>query len=114
MPLSRLTRRPVLTAAFVLAVAVTVFFAVRLVLFTLFWADPTHREQPIEGWMSPGYVAHSWDLPREKVAGSLDLEPRTDGRRLTLDEIAEERGVPVADLIATLEAMIAAHRADRP
>ncbi len=39
-----------LLIAFVLALAVTLFFAVRLALFTLYWQDPAHRNEPIAGW----------------------------------------------------------------
>lgn len=66
-------------------------------------------DQTIEGWMTPRYVAHSWDVPREVMTG-LGFERGTDGPR-PLSRIAEDRGIPVDVLIAEIEAAIAAHRA---
>lgn len=66
------------------------------------------RDQIIEGWMTPRYVAHSWDVPRE-VMTSLGFERGTDGPR-PLNKIAEDRGIPVDVLITEIEAAIAAHR----
>lgn len=103
-----------LKAAFVGAVAVTVFFVVRLVAFSIFWADPEHRDQTVAGWMTPGYVAHSWHVPRDVMNDALALPPSPDGppaKRKTIEEIAAERGIPVAQLIAQIDAAIAAHRA---
>ena len=95
-----------------LALGVAVFFAVRLTLFTIYWADPAHREQAIEGWMTPGYVARSWDVPPEVIRAALpppsDLHP---GTRPTLDRIAEDAGIPLPDLIAALTAAIDGARA---
>ena len=106
---------PVATVILSVAIAVSVFFAVRLVAFWLYWADPAHQDQAIEGWMTPGYVAHSWDVPRRVTFGALDLSPQP-GKPMTLKEIAQARGVSVEELTAELRAEIAAHRseADRP
>ena len=52
---------------FVVASLAAAFFAVRLVAAWIYWSDPTHRDAAIEGWMTPGYVAQSWDVPREVV-----------------------------------------------
>lgn len=103
--------RPVLTSAFVLACALTLFFAGRLVFFTAYWA--THREMPVQAWMTVGYVARSWGLdPRElDAAAGLPL-PEVLGRPQPLAEIARDRGVPVEAVIADVEAAIANLRAD--
>ncbi len=98
--------RPWLTSAFVLACAVTLFFAGRLVFFTAYWA--THQEMPVQPWMTVGYVARSWDLdPRAlDAAAGLPL-PEVKGRPQPLAEIAQDRGVPVDQVIAEVEAAIA-------
>ena len=62
-----------LTAAFLLAVALTTFFAVRLVASWIYWNDPAHRDAEIAPWMTPRYVAHSWRLPPEIVAETLTV-----------------------------------------
>ena len=102
--------RPWLTAAFLLACAVTLFFTGRLVFYTAYWA--THRDMPVEPWMTVGYVARSWDLdPRAlDVAAGLPL-PEVKGRPQPLAEIARDRGVPVETVLGEVEAAIAALKA---
>ncbi len=105
---------PVATALLALALAATVLFGVRSALF---WVDRHNRiarEQPVAAWMTPGYVAHSWHLPREVVIEALALDPKTKPPRETLSDIARERGVPVETLIEALEAAIAAQREAHP
>lgn len=103
--------RPWLTSAFVLACAVTLFFGGRFVAYSVYWA--THQEVPVEPWMTVGYVARSWGLdPRElDAAAGLPL-PEVKGRPQPLSEIAADRGVPVAELIAEVEAAVRTLRAE--
>ena len=61
--------------AFVAALALTALFTIRAAVFAVYWTDPAHRDQAIEGWMTPRYVAHSWDLPRDVVGEALGLDP---------------------------------------
>lgn len=101
--------RPYLTTAFLLACAVTLFFAVRIVVQAVYWQ--THQDVAVEPWMTVGYIARSWDLdPREldQLAG-LPL-PEVKGRPQPLSQIARDRGVPVAEVIADVEEAIAAMR----
>ena len=103
--------RPWLTSAFLLACAVTLFFAGRFTVYTIYWA--THREVPVEPWMTVGYVARSWGLdPRAlDAAAGLPL-PEAKGRPQPLSEIAADRGVPVAEVITEVEAAIARLRGE--
>ena len=94
-------QRPIALVGFVIAALAVVFFAVRMAVFTIYWADPAHRDGPIEGWMTPGMVARTRHLPPEVVAEALGLD-RSAPRRMTLAEIAAERGVPLQALIAPL------------
>ncbi|WP_323764990.1 hypothetical protein [Marinovum sp.] len=98
-----------LLAGFVLALAVMAFFAIRTVAFWIYWADPTHRNQAIEPWMTPRYVAHSWHVPPEVVAEALDLRPGSG--RITLAEIAARDGVSLEEIAARVVAAIEAERA---
>ena len=102
--------RPWLTSAFLLACALPLFFAARFTVFTVYWA--THQEVPVEPWMTVGYVARSWGLdPRElDAAAGLPL-PEVKGRPQPLSEIALDRGVPVSEVIAEVEAAIDGLRA---
>lgn len=103
-------RHPLLSSGFILALGLVAFFTVRSVIALIYWSDPAHRDQPIEGWMTPRYVVQSWQLPPELMIEVLDTGPMP-GRRLTLREIAERQGTTVKDLAARITAAIDAHRA---
>jgi len=100
-------------AGFVLAAALTLFFAARLTLSLIYWNDPAHRDQAIAGWMTPRYVGHSWRIPPEVLAETLGIEPGS-GRPQTLAEIAAERGTTVEALAAAIAAAAARDRAKTP
>jgi len=80
-------RHRLLVPAFITALVVALLFAVRLLLFTLYWTDAAPQKQPVEGWMTPRYVAHSYDLPPGVVLEILELET-LDSEQRTLEEIA--------------------------
>ena len=115
-PLRRLgtaiRRHPLLVGAFGLALVVCIVFSVRSVMFAVYWSDPAHRDQRVEEWMTPAYVAHSWDVPRDVMEAAVGgaAETLSDGRP-TLKRIAAAEGIPTADLIARIETAIATHRA---
>ncbi len=105
---------PLATVVLGLALTAAGLFAVRGVAFWVYWSDPARHEQAIEPWMTPGYIAHSWRVPRGVVIEALDAPvPPPDGP-INLDELAALRGVTVDDLIAEAEAAIAAWRAAHP
>jgi len=64
------------------------------------------------GWMTPRFVAHSWDVPPEVVWQSLMLGPDGPARRITLAELAKAQNIPLPLLLEELRADIAAHRAE--
>jgi hypothetical protein len=99
-----------LRIAFGLALLVTLGFGVRLGASLIYWANPDNRDQPVEGWMPVGFVARSWQVPPEVLVQALGLT-EGDRPRQTLEQIARDRGAPVADLVTTLEAAIDTWRA---
>lgn len=104
-------RHPVLVSAFALALALTLFFGFRIGLRALYWSQ--HRDEPVQAWMTVGYVGHSWGVdPRgiDALAGT----PQPQGHPLTLDEVARLRGVPVAQVIAEVTQAVARLKAERP
>lgn len=103
---------PVALSLFGGAGVLVLVFAVRLTLFSLYWADPDHRHQAPEPWMTPGYIAHSWHMPIEEVFGTLGLPDRPK-KRLTLEQIAKDRGVPVDDLLSDLTSYLSARAPTR-
>lgn len=94
--------------AFAMALALTVFFTVRMVVFTLYWADPAHRNQPIAGWMTPRYIVHSYDLPPELVRKVLNLEEEPRKRR-TLAEIARDSDLTLDEIAQRITQAAEAH-----
>ncbi|HMO09718.1 MAG TPA: hypothetical protein PKD10_19045 [Paracoccaceae bacterium] len=104
--------RPVLATAFMLACAASLFFASRLAVHTAYWAS--HRQEPVSGWMTVGYVARSWGLdPRALDAAAGLPAPEAKGRPQPLSEIARDEGVPVEAVIARVEEAIARLSRDR-
>lgn len=101
-------RHPLLAGAFALSVVLALVFAGRFVVQFTYWQ--MHREQPVRAWMTPGYVARSWGLDPRDVAAVIDYRFE-HGKRLTLEDIARARGVPVETLVADLERKVEAMKA---
>lgn len=99
-------QHPYLTSAFLIASAVTLFFLIRIASQAIYWSDPDHHRQQVRPWMTVGYVARSWDLHGPEIDQTAGL-PLPDGHPKTLQEIARERGVPVADVIKQVEDAVA-------
>ncbi len=97
-------RHRLLMIAFAIAATLTLFFALRMVMFALYWADPTHRQQPPEPWMPLRYVAYSWDVPPQELAAALGLGPDAR-RRLTIADITRITGLSPEEIEARLEAL---------
>ncbi len=85
-------------ALFVAVVAFTGYQAVRTVSAAIYWS--AHRDEPIERWMTIGYVAHSYHVPPHVLHDALGLAPAPDHR--PLGQIARERGQSFDQVAATL------------
>lgn len=107
---STLRRHPLLVSAFVLFTALALFFVGRLAYRVVYWS--THHDQPVAEWMTVGYIGHSWHLDPRAIDAAAGLPPPA-GHPLTLGEIAQQRGVPVEQVIASVEAAIAKLQAER-
>jgi hypothetical protein len=92
-------RQRVLLVLFVLALGLTGFFVVRLVVVGIHWSNPAHHDAVIEGWMPLRYVARSWDVPPEVLGAALGLRAVA---RLTVADIAAARGSTVEAVRADL------------
>jgi hypothetical protein len=103
-------RHPILSSAFALAVALALFFAIRLAVATLVWSHPPIADQQPEGWMTPRYIAHSWQVPPDIVAEALAVDRDGAGRRITLNMIAKSTNQSVDELAVKLTAAIAEYR----
>jgi hypothetical protein len=104
-------RHPVLSTSFLIALALTLFFVTRLLVHLLTWEG--HLHEPIKPWMTIGYVGHSWGLNPKVIDERAGLPLPVNGRPFTLQEIADDRGVPVEDIIKQVEDAVAKLRADK-
>lgn len=98
-------RNRVLVSAFLVMAALTVFFAVRSIFFALYWQDPAHWRQPIESWMTIGYVAHSYQVnPKDVEQGlALNVAPRS---HRTIGQIAADNNIPFDEVKTRLDAVL--------
>jgi len=99
--------------AFVVAFGALCYFAVNTISSTIYWMDPAHQEQPLAGWMTPRYVAQSYGLPREYLVHALFIPPDAPPRRVSLDTIAEENNISLAELQARIDDAATRFKADR-
>ena len=99
--------RLVFAAAAVLALV----FALRLGMAALHWAGAPPADPVIEGWMTPRLVARGWHVPPDVLGTALALPQDGSGRRLTLQQIADSRGISVQIVIAELQFAIDSYRA---
>ena len=86
----------------ILAGAAACMFAMKLILFTMYWMDPNHRLQPPEPWMTPGYIARSYDLNPQRIAEFLQLSDERD-QPMTIEQIANQQGRDVDALLSELQ-----------
>ena len=92
-----------LLIAFGLALLVTVFFGVRLVVHAVYWSE--HRDAELSDWMTIGYVAQSYRMERDDFARAMGVEPGF-GQHLT--SIAERIHQSVSEVEEALLAVIRA------
>jgi hypothetical protein len=99
-----------LVVAFAVALALTLALGLRLALRTAYWSDPERHFQKVQPWMTVGYVGRSWRLDPREIERLAGL-PAPSGRPETIAQIARERGVPVGEVVAAVEAAVAGLRA---
>ncbi len=96
-----------LALALVVVLALGTYFAIGAFDHARKW-DP-ERPAVVQPWMTNRFIAHSWQLPPEVMDDDLNL-PRTRGGPMSLQAIADERGIPVEGLIEQVEEAIKAHQ----
>ena len=104
---------PIATVVLVVSLLVAGVFTTRAVAFWIYWNDPAHRAQAIEPWMTPKYVAHSWDVPPQVVRDALGEFKRDKNGPMSLDQVAKSQGIALEDLIAKIETAIETFEANR-
>jgi hypothetical protein len=103
--LGLIKRHPVAATGFVLALGFTVFFGFQTISKAIYWADPDHHNQPPEAWMTPRYIAMSWQMDPRELAEELGM-PKDPRKRPTLKWIAKHRDVPVEQVIKEATAIV--------
>lgn len=98
-------KRKVMLAVFAIAAVLTTFFIVQAVFFAFVWMDPDRGIHPIEPWMTPRYIARTYDIPRDKMQWILDLGPDETPRQ-PLDSLAKARGISVQKWIGEFNALL--------
>jgi hypothetical protein len=104
-------KQALVALAFLLSLSVAGFFVVRTVRPALYWHY--HRDEPIRGWMTVGYVAHSYHVPPYVLYQALDLPHRPHDRR-PLREIAKEQNRSLDEIRNVLLNAIAHARPPNP
>ena len=103
--------RLLLVAALIVAAAFTGFHIMRTVRDAIYWNN--HQDEPIEGWMTIGYVAHSYHVPPHILFLALGLKPGPPERR-NLATIAAAQGRSVEQVAALLNTAIVHARPPYP
>ena len=98
-------------AAFLLIAGFTAFKALHLTRAVTSWR--AHREEPIRGWMSVGYVAHSYHVPASVLYGALGL-PLDPPDRRPLRAIAMGQNRSMGEIQAILQKAILSARPPYP
>lgn len=104
-------RHPWPTTILAAGLVALIWFGGGFVSEVLYFSDPAHREQPLAGWMSPRYVAKSWELPPDVVADVMQLTP--GHRHTTLDHVVERLNITIEELQKRVEAAKAKLEAER-
>ncbi len=94
-----LRRHPYLVTGFVIACLITLFFVVRLLVSVIYWTS--HINEPVQPWMTLGYIAHSWQVETVDLIAQVGIKVQK-GRPTTLQELAQRQGVPVANVVAAV------------
>ncbi|WP_417434250.1 hypothetical protein [Hoeflea sp.] len=97
-----------LTLSFILTLTLALVFIIRAGVFFVYWQQ--HQDEPIEGWMTVRYVAHSYRVDPEIVHTAIGL-PQTGPDRRPLVKIAREDGRPLDEMTARILEAIRADRA---
>lgn len=104
-------KQVLLGLAFLATLGLAGLFIFRTVQPILYWR--MHRDEPIKGWMTVGYVAHSYHVPPHVLAKALGVSHRPPDRR-PLREIAKSQNRSMDEVRAVLTEAIVHARPPYP
>ncbi len=99
--------------AFLAVLAVMLFFAAKTITSAVYWMDPAHQDQDIAPWMTPRYVANSYQLPPDVLRPALFLDPNAAPRRMSLGKIAADNEITLQELQFQIDAAVEKWRAEQ-
>lgn len=103
-------RQSMVAVAFLVSMSLAIFFVVRAVRPMIYWHY--HQDEPIRGWMTMGYVAHSYHVPPHVLHQALGLPDKLPDRR-PLREIAKTQNRSMDEIrTVLLQAIVQARRAN--
>ncbi len=100
-----------LLLGFVFVSLFTVMFLIRTIVDTVYFQN--NRDREIEPWMPIGYIAKTYDVPPEVLLQSAGIS-LDNAIRLRIQRVADETGIPYAQLVRQLMDAIDQHRAMAP
>ena len=74
-----------------------IILSITMLADAVYFNDPRHRDESLKAWMTPRYVALSYDLPPPVVRELLGIEKGADHPR-RLDRLAENMGLSLDEL----------------
>lgn len=93
---------------FAAMLAVAGFFGIQSARQFIYWSDPAKQDQTLAGWMTPRYVSRSYRVPPEVVKTAFGIEPDMRLPRVSLETLAAQHGLTLAQmeerLVGTVEA----------
>lgn len=94
----------------VISLLALAFFSSGFIANLIYFADPKHQNQPLEGWMTPRYVGMSYDLPPQILDDVMQLRPKVDKRK-PLTQVVQDLGISLSELNEKIIAAQKAHLA---
>jgi hypothetical protein len=95
-------------AGLLLSVIALITVSVSFLAESIYFNDPRHKNVELEAWMTPRYMALSYDLPRPVVRELLGIEEGEDFPR-RLDRLADALGITLEELTVKVRAAKAAY-----
>jgi hypothetical protein len=92
---------PYLSIAFLVSSVAAIAFLIDVASGLMGWDGG--RPGPVRPWMTVGIIAESWGLDPREIDAQAGLPLPVDGRPFTLQDIADDRGVPVEEIIRLVE-----------
>lgn len=108
------THNRYLLITFLTVLALAGFFGMRAGSQFIYWSDPAHQDQTLEGWMTPRYVSRSYDLPLQIVQEAFLMITDAPPRRISLETLAAKNGLTLAQMQTRLDESVARWRAANP